>query len=528
MTDILIRNGRVIDGAGNPWFRGDVAITGGRIEYVGKARSGGASRVIDARDMCVSPGFIDMHAHADLTVLYKDVQDYKLRQGITTEVAGNCGFTAAPLNPDTEEMLKRYMAFITPPGGVSWAWRTFGEYLDAVDASSPSTNIAPLVGHGTVRIAVTGFDRRAPSDVELQEMKALVDEAMRSGAFGLSTGLVYVPGTYAETGEIVELARVAGEYGGIYATHMRNEGQDLMESVEETIEIGRRAGLPVQVSHHKAVGRAHHGKVRDSLSLIERARAGGLDITIDQYPYQASSTTLQAVLPPWAQEGGVDQVMARLEDPETRERVKGEVLNAEGETRMGATLDKVTISSLPGEGNRRFIGRSVREIGEMRGQDPVDAIFDLLLEERCAVAMVSFAMSEEDVRTVMVHSTMMVGTDGLYTPGNPHPRVYGTYPRILGRYVREEGLLTLEDAVRRMTSFPARKLGMESKGVLRPGADADVVVFDPDTVIDKATFEDARQYPEGIEYVLVNGQVSVDGGRFTGDTAGRVLRRGRD
>ena len=528
MTDILIRNGRVIDGTGNPWFRGDVAITDGRIEYVGKARSEGAARVIDARDMCVCPGFIDMHAHPDLTVLYKDVQDYKLRQGITTEVAGNCGFTAAPLNPDTEEMLKLYIAFITPPSGVSWAWRTFGDYLDVVDASSPSTNIAPLVGHGTVRIAVTGFDQRAPSGVELDRMKALVDEAMRSGAFGLSTGLVYVPGTYAETGEIVELARVAAGYGGIYATHMRNEGENLIESITETIDIGRQAGLAVQVSHHKAVGRAHHGKVHDALALIERTRAEGLDITIDQYPYRASSTTLQAVLPSWAQEGGVDQVMVRLEDAETRERVKGEVLNAGGETRMGATLDNVMISSLPGEANQRFIGHNIEEIGEMRGQDPVDAIFDLLIEERCAVAMVSFAMAEEDVRTVMVHPTMMVGTDGLYTSGNPHPRVYGTYPRILGHYVREQGLLTLEDAVRRMTSFPARKLGLESKGILRAGADADVVVFDPATVIDKATFEDAKQYPEGIEYVLVNGVVSVDGGRFTGDTAGRVLWKGRE
>ena len=384
------------------------------------------------------------------------------------------------------------------------------------------------MGHGTVRIAVTGFDQRAPSDAEMGRMKALVDEAMRSGAFGISTGLVYVPGTYAETGEIVELARVAGEHGGIYATHMRNEGRDLVKSVEEAIEIGREGGLPVQISHHKAVGKPYHGSVRDSLSLIERTRAQGLDVTVDQYPYRASSTTLQALLPPWAQEGGVDQVMARLEDAETRERIRGEVLDAIGETRMGATLDWVRISSLPGDANQRCIGRSIQEIGEMRGQDPVDAIFDLLLEERCAVGMVSFAMSEEDVRTVMVHPTMMVGTDGLYTPGNPHPRVYGTYPRILGRYVREEGLLTLEDAVRRMTSFPARKLGLERKGVLRAGADADVVVFDPDTVIDRATFEEARQYPQGIEYVLVNGRVSVEGGRFTGDAAGRVLRRGRD
>ena len=288
MADVLIRNGKVIDGTGNPWFRGDVVISGDRIEHVGRPREGDAekaSRVVDARDMCVCPGFVDMHAHPDLTVLYKDVQDYKLRQGITTEVAGNCGFTAAPLNPDTEEMLKRYMAFITPPGGVSWAWRTFGDYLDVVDASSPATNLAPLVGHGTVRIAVTGFDQRAPSAAELERMKALVEEAMEAGAFGISTGLVYVPGTYAETGEIAELARVAGRHGGIYATHMRNEGEHLLDSVGEAIQIGKSAGLAVQISHHKASGRAHHGKVRESLALIERTRAEGLDITVDQYPY---------------------------------------------------------------------------------------------------------------------------------------------------------------------------------------------------------------------------------------------------
>jgi N-acyl-D-amino-acid deacylase len=529
MAGIVIRNGRVIDGTGNPWFRGDVVINGGRIEYVGRPLEGAVERagtVIDARDMCVCPGFIDMHAHPDLTVLYKDVQDYKLRQGVTTEVAGNCGFTAAPLNPGTQEMLKRYLSFITPPSGASWRWRTFGDYLNAVDSTSPATNLAALVGHGTVRIAVTGFDQRAPTSGELEQMKGLVEEAMEAGAFGLSTGLVYVPGTYAETGEIVELARVAARYGGLYATHMRNEGERLLDSIGEAIEVGRRAGLPVQISHHKASGRGNHGKVRDSLALLERTREEGLDITADQYPYHASSTTLQAVLPPWAQEGGVDQVIRRLQDGSTRERIRGELLNAANETRMGASLDRTMVSSLASEANSPLIGHTIEEIGHLRRQDPVDAIFDLLLEERCAVAMVAFAMSEEDVRTVMAHPTTMIGSDGLYSPGNPHPRVYGTYPRVLGRYVREQKLLSLEEAVRKMTSFPARKLGLHGKGILRAGADADLVVFDPVRVIDKATFERSAQYPEGIEYVLVNGQVCVEHGEFTGRTAGRVLRRG--
>ena len=525
MTDIIIRNGRVVDGTGNPWYRADVAITGGRIESVGRV-SGAATSVIDAQDMCVCPGFIDMHAHPDLTVLYKEVQDYKLRQGITTEVSGNCGFTAAPLNPDTEEGLKRYLTFITPPAGVSWQWRTFADYLEAVRGSSPSTNLAPLIGHGTVRIAVMGFDQRAPTSDELQRMKALVAEAMDAGAFGISTGLVYVPGTFAETSEIVELAKVAAEYGGIYATHMRNEGDNLLSSIEESIEIGRQARIAVQISHHKAAGHANHGKVKESLALLERTRDEGLDVTADQYPYHASSTTLQAILPPWAQEGGVDHVIRRLQDSETRDRIRSELLTSLGETRSGAGLDNILVSSVVTEANRRFVGMRITEIAEGRNQDPIDAAFDLLVEESCGVGMVAFAMSEDDVRTVMAHPTTMIGSDGLYSPGNPHPRVYGTYPRILGRYVREEGLLSLEDAVRKMTSFPAQKLGLHSKGVLRPGADADVVVFDPKTVMDKATFEHSAQYPEGIEYVLVNGELSVDKGRFTGHTAGRVLSRG--
>ena len=529
MADILIRNARVIDGMGNPWFRGDVAIDGDRIGYVGRhleQEAGQDTTIIDAQDMCVCPGFIDMHTHADLAVLYKDVQDYKLRQGVTTEVSGNCGFTAAPLNPDTEEMLKRYLAFITPPSGVSWQWRTFADYLDAVQSSVPATNIAPLVGHGTVRIAVTGFDRRAPTSRELEQMKALTQEAMEAGAFGLSTGLVYVPGTYAETQEVVELAKVVSRYGGIYATHMRNEGERLLESIQEAIEIGRQAGLPVQISHHKASGRSNHGKVRESLALLEKTREEGMDITADQYPYHASSTTLQAVLPSWAQEGGVDQVVERLQDSRTRNRISDELTRPGAEPPMGAGLENTLIASLLTQANQKFIGLSIVDIARLRGRDPMDTVFDLLVEERCAVGMVAFSMSEDDVRTVMAHPTTMIGSDGLYSPGNPHPRVYGTFPRILGRYVREEKHLTLEEAVRKMTSFPARKIGLENKGVLRPGADADIVIFDPETVIDKATFQNSPQYPEGIEYVLVNGRVCVEKGQFTGQTAGRVITRG--
>ena len=524
MADIIIRNGRIIDGTGNPWYHGDVAIKGGSIEAIGNVTED-APTIINAQDMCVCPGFIDMHAHPDLTLFYKEVQDYKLRQGITTEVGGNCGFTAAPLNSSTAEALKKYTAFITPPKGVTWSWSTFSEYLEAVDISEPPTNLAPLVGHGTVRIAVMGFQQRKPTPKELRKMQALVQESMEAGAFGLSTGLVYVPGTYADTNEIVSLAHVASKYGGIYATHMRDEGDHLLESIEEAIDIGRRASMPIQISHHKATGQANHGKVYQSLELIRLTREQGIDISLDQYPYSAGSTTLQVVLPPWAQEGGVDEVINRLSNAETRSRVKAEILNDVGEIRLGGKLEDILITSVATASNQRFMGLSIQEISDLRNQSALDLVLDLLVEEDCAVGMVVFSMSEEDVRTVMASPYTMIGTDGLFQVGNPHPRVYGSYPRILGKYVREDKLLSLEAAVRKMTSFPAQKLGLFNKGILRPGSDADIVVFDSDSVIDHGTYRHPHKYPTGIEYVLVNGKVSVAEGHFTGVTAGQVLKR---
>ena len=525
MADIIIRNGRIIDGAGNPWYWGDVAVSGGVISEVGEVKDT-APVVIDAQGLCVCPGFIDMHSHPDLTLFYKEVEDYKLRQGVTTEVGGNCGFTAAPLSDATGDDLQRYTAFITPPTGVTWEWRTFGEYLRAVEESRPATNLAPLVGQGTVRIAVMGFEERAPTEDEVWQMQGLVREAMEAGCFGISTGLIYVPGAYSSTEEIASLARVASEFGGFYATHMRNEGDNLLESIEETLTIGREASLPVQISHHKATGSSNHGKVVQSLELIGEARSQGMDVTVDQYPYSAASTTLQAILPPWAQEGGVDRIVARLQDPETRGVIESQMLNEKGEIRTGGVLGEILITSAKSEANSRFAGMTIGEISDVKNSSPVDTALNLLVEERCAVGMVIFSMDEDDVKTVMVSPHTMIGSDGLFQLGNPHPRIYGTYPRVLGKYVREEGVLTLEEAVRKMTSFPAQRLGLHSKGVLRPRADADIVVFDPDRVIDQGTFRDPNQYPVGIEHVLVNGRVSVSKGRFTGDAAGRVVRRG--
>jgi N-acyl-D-amino-acid deacylase len=528
MYDLIIRNARVVDGTGNPWFQGDVAIAGAAIAAVGQV-AGEAARVIEAQGLCLCPGFIDVHAHGDFTPFDKAVVDYKLRQGITTEVNGNCGFSAAPVEPLTLGLVRRYVeGFIAPEQGVPWNWRSLGEYLDSIAQAQLAINIAPLIGHGALRAAAMGYAQRSPSTAELDTMRALMRESMEQGAFGLSTGLVYVPGTYAQTDEIVDIARVAARHGGLYATHMRNEGERLFEAFDEAIQIGRQAQIPVQISHHKAAGKPNHGKIRTTLARLDDERAHGLDITVDQYPYTAGSTTLASVLPPWAQDGGVPKILERLRDPSIR-RDMGAAMAADpqhGENMIrGCTWDEILIASVKSARNKIYEGKSLQQIGDMRSEEPLESVFNLLLEEECAVAMIMFTMAEEDVRTVMRHPATMIGTDGIWSHGKPHPRIYGTYPRILGTYVREQGLLSLEEAVRKMTSFPAQKFSLWRKGLVREGLDADLVLFNPDTIADRSSFQEPHQYPVGLTYVILNGQVVVDGERYTGLLAGRVVRK---
>jgi N-acyl-D-amino-acid deacylase len=528
MYDLLIRNAKVIDGTGNPWFAGNVAISGPSIAAVGRV-TGEASRVIEANGLCVCPGFIDVHAHGDFTPFDKTVVDYKLRQGITTEVNGNCGFSAAPVHPSTVGLVRQYVeGFIAPEQGVPWNWQSLGEYLDSIAHARLAINIAPLIGHGALRAAAMGYEQRAPSTAELDTMKALMQESMQQGAFGLSTGLVYVPGTYAQTDEIIDIARVAARYDGLYATHMRNEGERLFEAFDEAIEIGRRAGIRVQISHHKASGKPNHGKVQQTLKRLEDERARGLDLTVDQYPYTASSTTLASVLPPWAQVGGVPKILERLRDPAARREISAAMVTdpQHGENMIrGCGWDEILIASVKSPRNKGCEGKSLQQIAVMRGEEPLESVFNLLLDEECAVAMIMFTMAEEDVRTVMRHPATMIGTDGIWSHGKPHPRIYGTYPRILGVYVREQRWLSLEDAVRKMTSFPAQKFGLWEKGIIRDGMDADLVLFDPATVAERSTFQDPHQYPAGLPYVILNGQVVVDQERYTGKLVGQVVKK---
>jgi N-acyl-D-amino-acid deacylase len=528
MYDLLIRNAKVVDGTGNPWFKGDVAVAGASIAAVGRV-TGEAARVIEANGLCVCPGFIDVHAHGDFTPFDKTVVDYKLRQGITTEVNGNCGFSAAPVHPSTVGLVRKYVeGFIAPEQGVPWNWRSLGEYLDTIAQARLAINIAPLIGHGALRAAAMGYEQRAPSAAELDTMQALTRESMQQGAFGLSTGLVYVPGTYAQTDEIIDIATVAARYGGLYATHMRNEGERLFEAFDEAIQIGRHAEIPVQISHHKAAGKPNYGKIRTTLKRLEDERAQGLDITVDQYPYTASSTTLASLLPPWAQVGGVPKILERLRDPATRREISTAMIAdpRHGKNMIrGCDWDEILIASVKSARNKACEGKSLQQIAEMRGEEPMESALDLLVDEECAVAMIMFTMAEEDVRTVMRHPATMIGTDGIWSHGKPHPRIYGTYPRILGTYVRQECLLSIEEAVRKMTAFPAQKFGLWKKGIVREGMDADLVIFNPETIAERSTFQDPHQYPAGLPYVILNGQVVVDQERYTGKLAGQLVKK---
>ncbi|MHA2369617.1 MAG: N-acyl-D-amino-acid deacylase family protein, partial [Candidatus Hodarchaeales archaeon] len=393
------------------------------------------------------------------------------------------------------------------------------------------------VGHGLIRISAMGLDDRAPSVDELEIMKELTAEAMQAGAYGLSTGLIYPPGIFAKTEELIELAKVAAQYGGVYASHIRGEGKTLLKAVEEAIVIGEKAGLPVQISHHKASGKRMWGKSIETLQMIEEARKRSVDVTIDQYPYNAGATTLTILLPPWSHDGGPEQLLERLKNPEERKKMRKDIEEGLPSWENLATTvgwENICVTRVLTEKNKTTEGKNLVEIMELRGDaDVFTTLFDLILEENASVSMVIFEMQEKDIQRIMQSKLTMFSTDsgactisGPFSQGKPHPRHYGTYPRILGRYVREQGVLRLEEAIRKMTSFPAQKFGLTDRGVLRPGMKADIVIFNPDTVIDKATYPDPHQFPEGIQFVIVNGQIAVDNGEYTGILAGKTLRRG--
>jgi N-acyl-D-amino-acid deacylase len=493
--DLVIRGGMIHDGSGAAGARADVAVRGDRIAAVGSMSGGGAAE-LDATGLAVAPGFIDVHSHDDYAVLLQPEMSFKVMQGVTTAVVGNCGSGVVPF-AEGRRRFERVHPGADPP-----AWEGFAGYLERVDEVRPSLNVAVLMGHGTLRAGAMGLESRAPAAGELDRMRAWVREGVAAGAVGLSTGLIYEPGCFARTEEIVALAReLGGATGGLYATHMRSEGDGLLDAVREAIRIGEEAAVPVQVSHHKASGRRNWGRVRDSLRLIEEARARGLDVTADQYPYTAGSTSLHAVM----QNGAF-----RSDSPG-------------GLGQLGA--DQVLISSAPR--HAEWEGQTLAALGQAWGLEAEAAAQRVLAGEGEACFVVLFTMAEADVRTVLAHPTTMIGSDGVPSGGKPHPRLYGCFARVLGHYVREERVLDLPAAIHRMTGMPAAKFQLRDRGALRAGAFADLVVFDPARIDDVATYGEPRRFPSGIRAVYVNGVAVASDGAHTGARPGRALRRGR-
>jgi N-acyl-D-amino-acid deacylase len=541
MFDTVIENGLLIDGTGNPWFRGDVGIHRGKITKIGGFDEK-AERVLDVSGLVVCPGFIDIHTHSDLSLLINPRAESKIRQGVTTEVVGNCGVSAAPVKRGTLQLLKDEWG--SEADEVQWNWSTLGDYLSCLEKKGISLNVATFVGHGTVRIAVIGVDNRQPTKEELEEMKTLVAQSMKEGAFGLSSGLVYLPGCFAKTSELIELSKAVAAYGGIYASHTRGERETIMDALKEAITIGEKAGLPVQVSHNCPKYGAH-GKFKEMANIYEEARAREVEVTLDNDAHTDFNPSLSQTLPPWAQVGGIKKIVERLTDPETRRRIKKEIIEDRfpgpgynGLLKHGR-WDRIFL--LDAKKNKDLMGQNLQQIADLRRQDPFDTFFDLIIEEKGEVSALFNYIEEEDIRTVLKNPLMMVCSDGaalttsgvLGRIGGYSPCSYGEYPYILQRYVREERILTLQDAIRKMTSFPAQKLGLKDRGLLREGMWADIVVFDAQTIEDKATSRYPydfplpnypHRYPEGIEYVIVNGQVVVERGKHKGVFPGKVLR----
>jgi len=546
MYDILIRGGHILDGTGNPWYAAEVGIAEGKIQRIGQLEGARARRVLEAQGLAVAPGFIDIHNHSDTTLLINPRAASLVRMGCTTCVVGNCGYSLAPLRNPTRGLCLAGLPF--PKSGLDFGWTSFGEYLGEYERRGVAINVASLVGHGTVRIGTMGLEARPPTAGELREMEELVEEAMRAGAFGISTGLAYPPGFFASTEELVAMTKVVAKYGGYYASHIRSDARaSFVAAVAEAIEVGERAGTPVQVSHIESHYPAW-GQSADTLRLIDEARARSVEASCDLPIYLFGESWVASLLPDWMHEGGTGKMLERLSQEVVRERIRQEYR----EEPMGFTgrclaadghWDKLILAS--SEKNSALVGQTFQEIARQRGVEPLDAVFDLLLEEGQGAAGLVLhlqAHNEDDLVLVLTHPTSMVETDGMaladYGPlseGRRHPRSFGTFPALFRKYVRGETraemplergrkAISAAEAIRKTTSLPAQRLGLRDRGLVAEGKWADLVVFDLDAVTDRATYAHPYQYPAGIEYVLVNGTVAVERGEHTGALAGKVLR----
>ena len=527
----LIENGWIVDGTGQPRFASSLVIEDEVIAQIGDVSSTtGFDRIIDARGMIVAPGFIDTHSHSDLEVMVNPYVEAKVRQGITTELLGQDGISMAPLPKKYISPWRKNLSGLDGDSDeIGWDYETTDGYLLALETNGVGLNESYLVPHGNIRMEAMGLDNRKPTPAELASMRDITRREMEVGAFGLSTGLIYMPCAYAETSELIELCKVVAEFDGAFVVHQRSEADTILASMEEVIEIGRRSGVKIHFSHFKVCGRKNWPLIDQVVALLDRAAAEGIRTSFDQYPYVAGSTMLGVILPPWAHDGGTDNLLQRLRSPRLRQRMIHDIEHGiPGWDNFVdfAGFDQIFVTSIKTEANQDLVGKSLQQIADMRHTNPYDAAFDLLLAEQNAVGMVDFYGTEEHVIRFLQRPEQNVCTDGLLG-GKPHPRVFGSFPRVLGKYVREENALTLEDAVRKMTSKPAEVFGFERRGVLKPGNFADIVVFHPDTILDQGTFVDPVQFPVGIEQVLINGHLALGSGKVVCERAGKVLRKPR-
>ncbi len=521
--DMIIKGGTVVDGLTENALKVDLGIIGEQIQALGDLRGAIGKLMIDATGRVVSPGFIDIHAHSDAAqVLLNPKCESKIRQGVTTELTGNCGGSSFPLKPEASDEEKEFLAKVN----LTRDWQNLEGYFARVKKGGVAFNYATLVGQGTIRSLIMNEDRRKPTADELDRMKKFVAEAMEQGAVGISSGLEYTPSGFASTEEMVELCRVAAPYGGFYATHVRSEDQAVVEAIAESIHIAESAGLPLQISHFKSCGRTNWWKVPMLIDLVEKAQQKGLKVTADRYPYTAYSTGLSINFPRWAMDGGSEALVKRLKDPELRRKMRDETM----EKMEGTSWEDILIVDANNESDKKFIGKRISEAAAEMHQDPYEFSCDLIVEEGGNVDIVGFGMNDETTELVLRHPLVMLCSDGFalapYGPlhrGMPHPRNYGTFPRFLRMYVREKKLVSLPVAIKKMTSMPAAKLGLKDRGAIKKGNFADIVVFDPLTIADKATYTEPEQYPVGIDYVIVNGKVVIDHGNHTGVLPGKIL-----
>ena len=539
MFDIKIINGTILDGSGKLRFKADVGINGDKITAVGNLADAEAAKTIDATGKFVSPGFIDFHTHSDLSLVYDPFARSRIYTGVTTDVIGNCGIGVAPVREERKKELIQYLGtriIGTIPAPLELHWNTVQEYFDYLDSHKPAVNVVAYVAQGAIRIDEMGFSDAAPTAEQMDHMKAELRKAMEAGCVGMSTGLVYLPGAYTSKEELAELSKEMVPYNGFYVTHIRSEGDDEMEAIDEAIYIAKTAGVPLHVSHLKIMGKHNFGKIDQVFAKLDAAEKDGLDVRFDCYPYTAGMSSLGVLLPTWAFEGGVAPMLERIKVPENRARIIREMEEGlpgwNNFYKMSGGWDAITIASVMTEQNKYIEGMNIADIAKERGEDPYDTFFRLLEEEKSKIQFITFTQGEEDTDKVVTHPKTCIGSDsmtfsheGIMSQGKPHPRAFGTMGRIFSYYVKEKHMLTFEDAVRKITHLPATYLGIDAtRGLIKEGYFADIVVFDPDEIADKATYIDPRQYTVGIKYVLVNGEVALADGVQTDVCAGRVVK----